>query len=51
MNSNRKINKEGLYKNLIKSDIFNLTPELQNKELTARKINNNTSRARWSRVF
>ncbi len=46
MNSNRKINKEGLYKNLIKSDIFNLTPELQNKELTARKINNNYSNSK-----
>ena len=46
MNSSRKINKEGLYKNLIKSDIFNLTPELQNKELTARKINNNYSNSK-----
>ena len=46
MNSNRKINKEGLYKNLIKSDIFNLTPELQNKESTARKINNNYSNSK-----
>ena len=46
MNSSRKINKEGLYKNLIKSDIFNLTPELQNKELSSRKINNNYSNSK-----
>ena len=43
MNSSRKINKEGLYKNLIKSDIFNLSPQPQNNELSSRKMNNNSS--------